>query len=206
MHKYLKSINKLAKATDQTLMNGVSAVTWSVHLATGCTKSQLSSALCDIYAVGMSVGLSVSTVDDGLKWWIAVPISSSFFLFVTHKSQKVDTKTEAREIAALKDGRLDPKVEKAKTDGFNGYLGIAAGLGLLGANVFGYSLPACNFVLEIGEGLLVLALLSFGLSEHVMRTDYLPPQRGTLSVWIKNAFRRSSEKQAETNLESEQRK
>ena len=212
MNKMLKSINTLRNATDQKLMSGANSMMWSINQATGWTKSQVANSLIIYFAVAMPVGITVALANYKTHWWLPVAVGTTLaYTLGSHGWQLSNAAHEKMEIKELKDGIRDPKIEardkSLRAYGFDSLRGTAVVVGI-NAAIYHYHPLACNYVFEIALGVIAISPLFFNFSTYVMRTDYLPPQDGSIRKgWrlIKSALRRNPAKQTETNLEDEKR-
>jgi len=201
MYKQLDNVSKAMKATDNLLMKGVSAVAWSMNLATGCTKSQASNSLLAASTVGLAAGLPAINFDS-INVYFFLVILSPALVIACHFMQKENTGLEAKEINALKNGEISTEVEKEKSRRARGGYGYLF-TGSLSVCLSISALKDNDYPTQIIGGILAFSLLSNGLSTLIMRTDYLPRRGSALADWARKAFRGTATKETGANLDEE---
>ena len=164
MREERKSNNPF-KRLDDLVLAGANTAVRAYNCTTGGTKAELANGL---YWTGIGI-MSATTP-------YAIPI----VLPMTYLVTKMNQHHEKKEILASDSQLKDLDVEKRKTTyALLGYM-FAGFSAIYGIGIF--TETESKKILK--DSILSLGMLTISLSEHIMRADYLPPQKNLVSRLI----------------------
>lgn len=174
---------------DRTLMKGVNASVQAYNWTTGGTKAQLANNLQTLGAITLSFGAGINLgVLKGVFFATAALPSA-------HITQSYNVDIERDEDNAISKGLKDSSVEISKNmRAFGGYLFMAIPL-ISSSSYFDSDVSSFE---KIGRSVIDLAFVSWGLSHHVMRADYLPPRKNCVFRGV-DALKKAYKKYEEQN-------